>query len=277
MTTVNAFQDNEPSGLKLLERYLPDPSIRYAVIIFAVSRLFFTVWAIVVLTLIRQPQTPNEGLRPYLGQPILIEGAAGILLGPWQRFDALHYMRIADQAYETEEDSVFPPLFPVSIAWAGRLFRPFMSEPQGNLLAAILISNAAFFGTLVLLYRVCVEELIKGSPLRVIVFLSIFPTSFFLLAAYSESLFILLTLGSILSARRGSFWIAGALGMLAALTRLTGIILILPLAYEYMNQRRFRWSEIDWSVVSIILPLAGSGGHPCRRWLGLAAVRRLQA
>jgi hypothetical protein len=86
----------------------------------------------------------------------------------------------------------------------------------------------------------------------------VFPTGFFLLAAYTESLFLLLAMGSIWSARRQRFWLAGLLGLLAPLVRLTGWVLVVPLAYEYLSRRDFDWRRIDWSGLAPLLPLAGT-------------------
>jgi hypothetical protein len=255
--------DTESKGgsfSRILGRYISDPSIRYALIVFTASRLFFTVWALIVLAFRPQPQQPDEALRPYLGQPRFTEGAVGTLLGPWQRFDTLHYMRIAEGGYEAEEDSVFPPLYPAVMAGTGWLMSPILPQAERNLLAAMIISNVAFFGVLVLLYKITDREFQEESAKRSIMFLAIFPTSFFLLAAYSESLFILFAIGSILSARKGSFWLAGTLALLASLTRLTGVVLIIPLAYEYLSQRQFKLSKVDLSSLAILLPILGIGG-----------------
>jgi hypothetical protein len=67
--------------------------------------------------------------------------------------------------------------------------------------------------------------------------LVLFPTGFFLFAPYTEPIFLLLTLGSLWAGRNGRFWLAGILGFFAALTRLTGWSLIVPLAYEVWQQR----------------------------------------
>jgi hypothetical protein len=251
----------------IIRRYVSDPSIRYALIVFTASRLFLTVWAMIILAFRPQPQQPDEVLRPYLGQPRITQGAVGAILGPWQRFDTLHYMRIAETGYEAEEDSVFPPLYPALVAGTGWLLSPILPQAERNLMAAMIISNVAFFGVLVLLYRITDREFQKDSAKRSVIFLAIFPTSFFLLAAYSESLFLLFAIGSILSARKGSFWLAGSLALLASFTRLTGVILILPLAYEYLNQRQFKISKMDWSSLAVFLPLLGIGGFMIWRYM----------
>jgi hypothetical protein len=183
-------------------------------------------------------------LRPYLGQPHLTEGVSGLLLGPWQRFDTQRYMRIAEAGYAHEEDSVFPPLYPLASRFLGYLFG---GGPTGNLWAATLISNLAFIGLLIMLFIVTEHDLGAEFAPRTLIYLTFFPTGFFLLAPYTESLFILFALASIWMARHnGRFWLAGILGFLASLTRLTGWVLVVPLAYEwwiqwgkpYLSQRR---------------------------------------
>lgn len=240
--------------------FLSDPAVRYALVILIVSRLFLSIWAVAVLSIRPHPQEPNEVLRPYLGQPRQVEGLSGALLGPWQRFDTLHYMRIAEQGYSTPEDSVFPPLYPYAVAGIGWLFSAILPTAERNMVAAILLSNAAFFGILILLYRITAREMGDGSARRSVLFLAIFPTSFFLLAAYSESLFILFALGAVFASRQERFWIAGFLALLASLTRLTGIVLVLPLAYEYLSRRDFKLNKIDSASFALALPILGTIG-----------------
>jgi len=251
-------ESRDQTSQSWLRRNLSDPSIRYALIVYTASRLFLTLWALVVLAFRPQPQMPDEILRPYLDQPRFTEGVAGALLGPWQRFDTLHYMRIAESGYEVEEDSVFPPLFPAVMAGVGWMLSPILPQAERNLMGAIIISNIAFIGVLILLFRLTIRELDSESAVRTIVYLAIFPTSFFLLAAYSESLFILLAVGSIYSARKDRIWLAGCLGLLASLTRLTGLVLVLPLAYEYLSRREFKVSKIDPASIAVLLPFVGS-------------------
>jgi hypothetical protein len=236
-----------------------DSAVKYGLIVFTVSRLFLLIWAALVSAVQPIPSRPDEVLRPYLGEPILSDGVAGSLLGPWQRFDTQHYVRIARLGYVVDEDSVFPPLYPLAIRAIGHLFPNTLSSNVRNLTGAILISNLAFLGSLILLYRIAVEEMNQQSAKRTIIYLAIFPTAFFLLAAYTESVFIFLAMGAIWLARQNRFWLAGVTGLLAPLTRLTGWILVVPLIYEYMNQREFRWRRIKPDFLAVFLPLIGAG------------------
>lgn len=50
---------------------------------------------------------------------------------------------------------------------------------------------------------------------------------------------------------------AGLWGMLAALTRPPGILLVLPLLVMYMAQRRYRWQQVDLRLGWLLLVPAG--------------------
>ena len=207
--------------------------MRKGVLVFVAARLFFTLWAALMALLLPPPVPVDEGVRPYLQEPQLNEGTAGLLLGPWQRFDTQHYMRIARDGYTNEEDSVFPPLYPWLVRGVSALFG---GSAAARLIVGLLISNLATLGLLILLYRVAAAELGPDSATRVLVYLVLFPTGFFLFAAYTESLFLLLALGSFWAGRNGRFPLAGILGFLAAATRLTGWVLVVPLAYFVIRE-----------------------------------------
>jgi hypothetical protein len=81
--------------------------------------------------------------------------------------------------------------------------------------------------------------------------LALFPTAFFFSAVYSESLFLLLSVGAIYLARRGRWRGASAAAALTSLTRAVGVVVLLPLALIYLEQH---------------------GWRPSRRWLGGAGL-----
>jgi hypothetical protein len=70
---------------------------------------------------------------------------------------------------------------------------------------------------------------------RLAVLLTAFaPMAFYFSAIYSESLYLALSVGLFLCARRGHWTSAALLGALAAATRSTGVVLILPLLLLYL-------------------------------------------
>jgi hypothetical protein len=71
-----------------------------------------------------------------------------------------------------------------------------------------------------------------------VLYAAVFPTAFFYVAPYSESLFLLLVLASFWWARERRWAAAGVAAALAALTRNLGVLLVLPLAVEALLQAR---------------------------------------
>ncbi len=238
-------------------------AIRNALAIFVILRIFFSIWGFTIIT-ISPPHEDDLRLNVIgqrLGLPAFEEGWKGVLLAPWQRFDGMRYTRIAAEGYTHEADSAFMPLYPLGIRLLGK---PFGGTHAAHLVSGIFISNLACLALFILLYRVTELEIGTSYARRTLIYLAIFPTSFFLIAPYSESLFILLTLASLWSGRNGRFQLAGVLGFFASQTRLMGWILVVPLAYECWQQRlnNGRWRTIySWKFLSsaffILLPGLG--------------------
>jgi hypothetical protein len=154
------------------------------------------------------------------------------LFTAWERFDALWFLRIADAGYRVGDGSaVFFPLYPIAVravSWV-LLGHPFA--------ASLLVSNAAFLGALVMTYRLTTMEFDERRARTTVVLIAFFPTSYFFLMPYSESLFLLCAVTAFWAARRGRWLPAGAAGALAALTRSVGLVLAPALAIEALHRR----------------------------------------
>ncbi len=115
------------------------------------------------------------------------------------------------------------------------------------LVAAFVVSGIASVATALLLERLARCDESEEVARNAVWFLFIFPTSFFLHIGYTESLFLALTLGCFLAARKERWAVAGLLGAAACLTRVNGLILLPALATEvglqYWQTRRInpRW------------------------------------
>jgi hypothetical protein len=173
------------------------------------------------------------------------------LVTAWERFDALWFLRIAIGGYvDGDGSAVFFPLFPMLI----RALSPVLGGHP--LAAALIVSHAATFGSMIALYFLTAGELDERVARRTVLYLALFPTSFFLLAPYSESLFLLLALVSLWAARRRWWWAAGLAGAGAAATRNLGVLLVIPLAIEAIHQ----WREQGRALVAGLLWSAVAAG-----------------
>ncbi|HEY7351060.1 MAG TPA: mannosyltransferase family protein, partial [Ktedonobacterales bacterium] len=157
--------------------------------------------------------------------PPLADWSSGFAAS-WARFDSAFFLHIAQQGYTDQGLGAFFPLYPLLI----RL----LAWPLGGhfTLAALLVSWLGAWGSYLWFFRLAQRE--YGEPVARFALLCLVcsPVSFFSFAPYSESLFLLLSLGAIERARAGRLWQASGLAALGMLTRPTGILLLLPLAWE---------------------------------------------
>ncbi len=146
------------------------------------------------------------------------------------REDALWFLRIATIGYRPDDGSAaFFPLYPM-------LTRVVSWLTGGHpVFAALLVSNLAFLGALLVLYRLTARTFSDGVARRTIVYVAIFPTAFFFLAPYAESLFLLLSVAAFWFARDDRWWLAALAGAAAALTRSVGVLIapaLLVMAFD---------------------------------------------
>ena len=174
------------------------------------------------------------------------------LLSLWQRWDALWYEKIVRDWYRPDDFTThFEPLYPL----LGRALALATGAPA--VLALLVVASLCYVAAMWLLYRVARLD-VGHRPARLAVLLTaFFPAGFFMLAPYSESLFLALTLGAFLAARRGRPWVAGGLGFLAGTTRDVGALLVLPLAYEYLRQRDAAGQRPGPALLAAALPPLG--------------------
>lgn len=199
---------------------------------------------------------PRTELMTRWGIPIPTGHLADLFLTPWLRFDALWYLKIARNGYELSEPNVHHlPLYPTLI----RL----LHEIIGGHLAfsALLISNLAFILALSYVYRlVCLDETASIAR-RTTLYLAIFPTAFFYLVGYTESLFLLGSVGAFYYARQQAWLRAGLLGSICALTRPQGLLILIPLLWEFLTSqpegkvRPGRWLRA-WPLLLVPLGVA---------------------
>jgi hypothetical protein len=152
-----------------------------------------------------------------------------------ERQDAIWYLRLSAEGWSPDDASAaFFPLYPLAVravSWV---------VPGDDVFAALLVSNAAFLGALLALFALTAEAFGERMARRTIVVAAVFPTAFFFLAPYSESLFLLLSVLTFLEARHERWGRVAVLGGLAALTRSVGILLVPAMLVEAIRGRSER-------------------------------------
>ncbi len=183
---------------------------------------------------------------------------------PVARWDAAWYLVIAHYGYRpdlgsfTASRTAFFPLYPLGV----RMLSDLGPAP---VLAGVGLSVGALAAGLYGLHRLTTLEVARlrvhgpawarrrgagagaldaggalvevdgGEVARLVVLLSAFaPMAFYFSAVYSESLYLALSVGVFLCARRGRWARAATLGALAAATRSSGVLLVVPLGLLYL-------------------------------------------
>lgn len=150
-----------------------------------------------------------------------------LLAAPFARWDSVWYLAIADGGYGGGAREAFFPLYPLLVRLAG--------GPTGSaLVGGALVSTACFGVALVLLHRLVALDHDPAVARNALLVTALSPMAFFFSAVYSESLFLMLSVGAFYAARRERWAWAGALGGLAATTRSAGVLLLIPLAMIHL-------------------------------------------
>ncbi len=177
------------------------------------------------------PANPTLAAGGY-SKPVY-ERFVELFFGVWEKSDALWYLHLARDGYGSDvSEAAFFPLYPLLI----RILEWGTGLPP--IVVAILISNAAFLAALILLHQMLRNDIGPEPAKRAVWLIALFPGSFFFLAPYTESLFLLLAVGSLFCARTGRWWFAGICGAALGLTRNIGILILIPLILEVFRQRR---------------------------------------
>lgn len=187
------------------------------------------------------------------------------------RMDSLHFATVIRRGYRVETEgrwkglstnAAFFPLYPymtkalakVRLPGYGKLFRDIWAP-------GLILSNVSLVLSLFYLLRIARESLDEEGARRSLVYLLVFPTSFFFSAFYSEGLFLLTTAASFHHFLKGRHARSGAWGFLAVTTRSPGLMLLPAFVLGHLWERRLRLGRSDLALLWLAL-------IPC----GLAAV-----
>jgi len=205
--------------------------LRRALVPFVVTRLGLLAAGLMAVYLMPSGLTVQKGnLTRHAPGPAALE--------IWARWDAEWYLLIAESgygddaaflgrgvAYRRGDDTGFFPLYPL-------LIRAVAATGLSYLAAGVLVANLALLLGLAGLRGLVARDHGDTAADRTVWILLAFPSSFFLSAVYAESLMLATLVAAVRLARDGRPLAAGLAAALCALAKPTGILAVLPLAWE---------------------------------------------
>jgi hypothetical protein len=240
----------------MLRKLASRPDWQIAILATAALRVFYTAIAAAFLLFLHPDPTriQSNALTENLPAP---HGLHYALIGIWERFDTLWFLRISEHGYDRPMAVIFYPLYPASI----RL----VSYAVPAMVAALLVSTVAAFFFFWGLLRLA-AGLSESGKLRVLLLVCVWPTSFVLFAGYAESLTIALVLWAVIFGRQARWEAATVCGLLAGLARPSGVLVFIPLAVLALRSRQVR------SLVVALTPLGLLSYWRWLRWSGRLSV-----
>jgi hypothetical protein len=197
------------------------PAILEALVVFVGARVMLSLIAGLAVALLPEQR----------GQHDVFHRSENVWLDVWARWDSEYYLGIAEFGYSMRSEHVaFFPLYPVLIS----SLAPVLGHDY--VLSGVVVSSLAYFVALVYLFKLAAWEFGEEVAGRTILYLAVYPMALFLLAVYTESLFLAVTVAAFYHARRGEWTAAGLAALLAGVTRPNGMLLAFPLAYEAWRQ-----------------------------------------
>ncbi len=182
------------------------------------------------------------------------------------QFDCGWYLRIAASGYGANADFanygalphwVFFPLFPLLLRLPLAVF-PNTGELFGQEVAGLFAAGLLYLGFILvaLLYARRTRPALDQRLLLAVLILS--PYSYFFSAVYTEGLFNLLLLGSLLLLAERRVLAAAICTALLCATRPTGVIMLAPIAVERLTHLWRNWKSSDRIALlgETLLPIA---------------------
>jgi len=193
-------------------------------------------------------------IKPYF--PVL-----NPLLFPWANFDGVHYLSIAGQGYTN--NGRFFPLYSLLIKMGTLIFGSPPAFGTIYFFTALFISNLSLFLSLIIFYKLLRLDYSEKISLYSLMFLLLFPTSFFLGSIYSESIFLLVCLLSLYFSRKEQWLLSGIFGLFASLTRIIGIVIFPILLIEFFKTKQKKLNHL----ISLFLAPLGLISYAIFNWI----------
>lgn len=179
------------------------------------------------------------------------------LITTWAQFDGVHYLTIIKRGYDgTDLIQAFFPLYPLLVTL-------FSFKILNEIAVGVVVSFVSLVLAIYYLHQLIVMDETESTAKRSMALLLLFPTSFFLLSLYTESLFLALVVTSFYAARKNKWWLAGLLGFFAGITRVVGVVMLPALIYEFWLQHKKLSAKTLWCLG----PLLGLMAYMAYLWI----------
>ena len=186
----------------------------------------------------------------------------------WAHWDAIRFLSIASSGYNglatPPNSTAFFPLYPLTI-------RALNAIGIDEVVAALLISAAASLVAFAFLYKLAMHDAAERTEAgderagtRAVLYLALFPTAVFLIAPYSESLFLAGAIPAFYLARRQRWHLVGIPAAVAMGARFAGVFLLIGLVGEFLRQRDYSFDRVANGALSLLvgaIPLLGYGAY----------------
>ena len=231
-------------------RALPSSLTFQVLAVAIVSRigLFWANWFTLKI-LPRLPMYETQRADWFLPREPLLDG--------WARWDSAHYINVALNGYgldnpdEMGQRVAFFPLYPMLVRAVAFVTGAEQSN-AGYAVAAIIAANLCFLAAVPLFAKLVARVSSIDVARIATTLLCVSPLAFFFTAAYTESLFLLLSIGAFLFAYDRKWLPASACIALASATRLFGLALIPAiLLVAWRNRAPLR----DLVTICVVSPL----------------------
>lgn len=191
----------------------------------------------------------REGYDPVVGVP------PDSIPGIWARWDSPYYINLARQGYRALPYAMgYFPLYPALISGLSRV------SGLSLAMAGMLIAQSSYLAAILLFYKVA--RLIRdnhGYAMRCVIYMIVFPSSFFFFALYAEPLclaFSVLGVYLLLRARPRYVWAGLALGLASAARPVGWLLNVVPLV-TFVRRRRFSLSSLVSLGSGLLLSVSG--------------------
>lgn len=170
-------------------------------------------------------------------------------LDGWARWDSGWYARIVENGYFLEGERsnvVFFPLYPYLTKG--------LSYITGNhWVAGLIISNLSLIFALFFIYRIARIYFDPDGAHRSLVYLLLFPTSFFFSAYYTEGLFLLTVSAALYFYLKKRYFWCSFWGFLASMTRSVGVALFIAFLLSDLIKNRFKILKLKPAALWFLL------------------------